>query len=89
MRIVDADRKRLRDLAGRVAEIADDPVMDSRRRRWGEHNSLRSRYPMMLVFPEGSWCELLPDSCLQCSNEQTQGLERALLKRIYGDECFQ
>lgn len=83
------DRTLLRDLARRVAEIADLPVMAERRRRWIEHNSLRSTYPMMLVFPEGSWGEILPGSALACATDQARGIEWTLRARIYGFEHFQ
>jgi hypothetical protein len=83
------DRGILRGLAKRVAEIADDPVMAERRQRWIEHNSLRSTYPMMLVFPEGAWCELLPAASLLCTDECARTVESALRRRIYGFEHFQ
>ena len=89
MASADSDRRILRDLAKRVAEIADAPVMALRRRRRIEPNSLRSTYPMMLVFPEGSWCELLPDTSLQCTDERTRAIEFELHRRIYGFEHFQ
>ncbi len=89
MNFTDSDRSILRDLAKRVAEIADDPVMATRRQEWIEHNSLRSARPMMLVFPEGSWCELLPDASLLCTGERARACERSLRRRIYGFEHFQ
>lgn len=52
MNFTNPDRNILRDLAKRVAQIADDSMMATRRQRWIEHNSLRSMYPMMLVYPE-------------------------------------
>lgn len=88
MAITNTDRRILRDLARHVADIAADPVMDSRRRMWVAHNSLRSIHPMMLVFPEGSWSELLPDSALQCTESGNRGIERELRMRIYGYEHF-
>ena len=88
MSFTDSDRSILRDLARRVTDIADDPVMVTRRQRWIEHNSLRSIYPMMLVFPGGSWCELLPDISLQCTDEHARGIEFTLRWRIYGYEHF-
>jgi len=84
-----SDRKILRDLATRLAEIADNPDMQTRRDRWIEHNSLRSTYPMMLVFPEGSWRELVPDSSLLCGDERARGIENELRIRIYGADHFQ
>lgn len=89
MSFTNLDSNILRDLAKRVAEIADDPVMATRRQRWIEHNSLRSTYPMMLVFPEGSWCELLPDVSLQCMDKRARTIESILRKRIYVFEHFQ
>jgi len=88
MKIADSDRSILRDLARRVVKIADDPVMDERRRRWNKHNSLRSTHPMMLVFPEGSWGELLPDASLRCADQSARRLEFELCRRIYGREHF-
>ncbi len=89
MKFQKSERDILRNLAKRVAEIADDPVMDRRRKMWIEHNSLRSTYPLMLIFPEGSWAELIPDSLLQSSDENVREMEHALRRRIYGYEHFQ
>lgn len=83
------DRAILRDLARRVAEIASRPEMAKRRQMWVEHNSLRSTYPMMLVFPEGAWEELLPASALACQDEGARAIEWQLRSRIYTFEHFQ
>jgi len=84
-----SDRTILRDLAKRIIEISENPVMNFRRRMWIKHNSLRSTYPMMLVYPEGSWCELLPDSSLNCTDENARAIERNLRMRVYEYEHFQ
>ncbi|MFH1904376.1 MAG: hypothetical protein ABIK53_02480 [bacterium] len=89
MSFTNSDSSILRGMARRVAEIAGDPVTAERRQRWIKHNSLRSTYPMMLVFPEGSWCELLPDASLQCMDKRAHAIELTLRKRIYGFEHFQ
>lgn len=83
-----ADRKIVSDLAKRVAEIAASPEMQDRRGRWREHNSLRSAHPMVLVFPEGSWQEILPDSSLRCEDSAVRDIECELRKRIYAHEHF-
>lgn len=83
-----SDRAILRDLAKRVADIAALDVMDERRRQWRRHNSLGSGRPMMLVFPEGSWQELLPDSTLRCADEDARRIEWQLRSRIYYHEHF-
>lgn len=83
------DRAVLRGLAREAAEIAARPEMAERRRRWAAHNSLRSKEPMMLVFPEGAWRELLPDSALACRGPQARAMEWELRRRIYTFRHFQ
>lgn len=83
-----SDRAVLRDLAKRVAEIAALPVMAERRALWKEHNSLRPVRPMILIFPEGAWCELLPWSSLVCESDRARSMEFDLRHRIYGYEHF-
>jgi hypothetical protein len=82
------DRRILRDLARRVAEIAALPAMEERRREWKRHNALRPGRPMLLVFPEGSWSELLPAECLKCEEETARRWEWELRHRIYTYEHF-
>jgi hypothetical protein len=82
------DRSILRDLARRIAEIAADPVMADRRRLWTDHNSLRSERPMMLIFPEGSWVELIPDKTLACESDRARDIEIRLRQQIYTYEHF-
>ena len=87
--ITSEDRTILRDLARRVAEIADMPIMAERRELWKKHNSLQPERPMILLFPEGSWGELLPGSALKCQDRKTRGIESNLRRRIYTYEHFQ
>ena len=84
-----ADIQILRTVASRVAEIAAMPENAERRRCWMEHNSLRSRKPMMLIFPEGAWRELLPPSVLSCQEAANRAIEWELRRRIYTWEHFQ
>jgi hypothetical protein len=58
------DGQILRELAKQVAHIASLPIMEERREMWRRHNRLEPVRPMILVFPEGSWRELLPQSVL-------------------------
>jgi len=83
------DRTIIRDLAKRVAEIADMPIMAERRELWKKHNSLLPVRPLMLMFPEGSWGELLPHSVLKCTDNGARGVEWSLRSRIYYYEHFQ
>lgn len=83
------DRLILRDLAKQAAEIAALPLMAERIAEWKRHNSLRPGRPMILVFPEGAWCEILPDSALQCEEETARRIEMQLRQwYIYAYEHF-
>ena len=84
-----SDRTILRDAAKRVAEIAELPIQAERRDLWKKHNSLQPARPMILIFPEGSWEELQPDSSLQCEDDKARGIERELRSRIYTFEQLQ
>ncbi|MDD4888492.1 MAG: hypothetical protein PHU85_01050 [Phycisphaerae bacterium] len=77
------ERTLIRDLAKRVAEVAALPVQEQRRELWRRHNRLERVRPMILVFPEGAWQELMPDAALQCRDEQMRGIERELRRRLY------
>jgi len=55
------ERSVLRSLAKQVAGIAALPIREERRELWKKHNSLKPTRPMILVFPEGAWQELLPE----------------------------
>ena len=57
--------------------------MAERRALWQRHNRLESARPMVLVFPEGAWRELLPDSALECEGVLARAMEWALRSRIY------
>jgi hypothetical protein len=61
-------------------------VMETRREMWRRHNRLERVRPMILVFPEGSWRELLPDSTLQCEDARAREIEWNLRSRIYSHE---
>ncbi len=83
------ERSLLRDLAKKVAETAARPEMKVRRAEWVEHNSLRSKKPMMLIFPEGAWEELLVASQLASQSEDARAVEYELRRRLYIFEHFQ
>ncbi|NQT51458.1 hypothetical protein HQ576_05380 [bacterium] len=86
MPVADPDRTLLRDLARRVADIAALPIMSERKALWKRHNRLDRPRAMILVFPEGSWGELLPQSALACEGEDARRIEWQLRSRIYTHE---
>lgn len=83
------DRIILRDLAKKVAAIAALPETAARRQLWKQHNQLEPVRPLLLVFPEGAWEELLPAASLQCREESARWMERDLRQRLYACEHFQ
>ena len=53
---------------------------------WRRHNSLQRVRPMILVFPEGSWRELLPEAGMLCEGQEARQIEWRLRNRIYHHE---
>ena len=83
-----ADRTILRDLAKRVAEIAAAPVQQERIRLWKKHNALQPCRPMILIFPEGSWRELVPEEILRCEDPDARRTEAQLRRTLHQHEHF-
>lgn len=73
----------LRELAREVAEIAALPIQAERINLWKRHNALAPVRPMILVFPEGSWVELLPESALSCQDPVARRMELELRRRLF------
>ncbi|MBM3242407.1 hypothetical protein FJZ31_39615 [Candidatus Poribacteria bacterium] len=86
MPISQKERNLLRDLATQVTEIASLPIMAERKEMWKCHNRLERVRPMILVFPEGSWRELFPNSELKCEDGRARGIEWNLRSRLYYHE---
>lgn len=78
----------IRDLAKQAAEIAAQPLQAARIGLWKRHNALQPCRPMILVFPEGSWRELLPETALRCTDPDARNIERNLRMRLYQHEHF-
>ena len=76
------DRHILHELARRVAEIAALPIQQERIRLWKALNALKPERPLVAVYPERSWSEILPGSVLQCEHSHARDLENDLRMRI-------
>jgi len=79
----------LRALAHQLAEAAALPIQAQRRDQWKLHNALKSTRPMILVFPEGSWEELLTAKDLSCEGDEARYIEWQLRSRLYSHDHFQ
>lgn len=86
MKISENDRQILLELAHSVAEIGNLPVQKERADLWTRHNDLHPVRPMVLIFPEGAWREMLPDSALKTTSPKARELEQNLRRRIYYHE---
>jgi hypothetical protein len=86
MSMTSKEKVYLRELARRLAEIAHLPVMAERRAMWKRHNRLERVRPMVLVFAEGGWSELLPEDALCCEDETARAMEWRLRQQIYWHE---
>jgi hypothetical protein len=84
-----SERDHLRALGRRLAQIGNEPEQQTKADMWRRHNDLERVRPMVLVFPEGSWCELLPEGTLRCTNEFWRHHEWNLVSRIYHAEQLQ
>lgn len=78
-----ADIRILRDLARRVREIAEDPPMAERRRRWHRLHALQHESPMILAETGGVLGELIPQAEYQCAEQWARGLERGFRVTLF------
>jgi hypothetical protein len=81
----------LRCLGRRKAEILATDTVAQRVRLWKKHHALQGERPMLLVFPEGSWAELIAaDPALQCrcADPVLRWIEQELRIEIYAFDHF-
>ena len=70
------DRKVIRDLARRIAEIAELPIQAERTRLWKALNILKPERPMIVHNALGRGeLEICPESSLRCKDENLRKLE--------------
>ena len=73
----------LRELARQVAEIAALPIQAERIELWKSVNRLKPTRPLVAIYPERAWQELVPRSCLQCEDPMLQRWEMFFRQTIY------
>lgn len=81
-----AEREKLRALARRVADIAAEPRQAEKRALWLRHNRLEPVRPMVLVFPEDSWAEIIGEDQLKLTHPFWRQWEWHLKHLIYRRE---
>lgn len=80
------ERECLRILARKVAKIADDPRQGKKRDLWYRHNRLEKVRPLILVFPEDSWIEIISENELRVKDPYWRQWEWYLKHLIYRDQ---
>ena len=83
------DRNILRELAGRVGEIAALPVQDEKRRLWRALNGLKPERPMVAI-DQVCWTEMDIDGklALHCEDRECRSYEQTLRRILFQWEYF-
>jgi hypothetical protein len=76
----------IRELAKRLAELANQPIMEERRKLWYAHNDLKTDQPVIDCSPEGAWREAIPPETLVCEDEILREIEWTLRARVFRAE---
>ena len=78
------DKDIIQSLAKQIAEIANLPVHQKRKREWMDHNSLNPQRPMFMV-DQICWNEVNFDDelTLRCEDEFSRATEKSLRRRLY------
>ncbi len=87
---INSDRERsvLRALAAQVLEAAGSSENNAKREEWIRHNGLKEGRPMLLIFPENSWEELVPEPELECRDPFLRQIEWDLRRKVYHKKHF-
>ena len=82
------ERSYLRSLARRVAEVAAKSEQEEKRANWYRHNALGKGRPLVLLFPENAWEEILPEKLMRVQDPFWKNQEWYLRHLIYRDAHF-
>jgi|GEM_PF-1596794 len=83
MAITEKDKRIIQDLAKRLFELAELPGEKKKAEMWYAHNSLKRVRPMILIFPEGAWRELITEKDLLTEDPFCWEQEHLLRTRLY------
>lgn len=82
------EKNLIRELARKLKDISEEPIMAQRKKDWTEHNDLKSTKPLLIVSPEGAWRQVIPADSLKCEDEVAREMEWKLRARIFRAEGF-
>jgi hypothetical protein len=79
-------RRVLRELAYCVSEIASRPIQQERIGLWKAMNALHPIRPLVAIYPERAWSELVSESELVCEDTLLRTWELSLRQTIFHSE---
>lgn len=84
-----SDKKILRDLAVRTAEIAALPIQEEKRRLWRKLNALQPERPMVMI-DQVCWNEMNinDELTLRCEDRECRKYEQTLRRQLYQWDHF-
>ena len=82
------ERQVIRDLAKKLADLANQPIMEERRKLWYAHNDLKTDQPVIDCSPEGAWRHNVPADTLVCEDPLLREIEWTLRARIFRAEVI-
>ena len=82
------ERQVIRDLAKKLADLANQPIMEERRKLWYAHNDLKTDQPVIDCSPEGAWRHNVPADTLICEDPLLREIEWTLRARIFRAEVI-
>lgn len=80
--ISDEDKAILRETAKKVAEYANRPIEEEKKKLWYAHNDLKPVRPLIFCDPENGWYEIVTAKDLKCKGNLAKIFEFALRKEI-------
>lgn len=83
MTISSKEREIIRELAKQVKDAAQRPEMKKREELWYAHNELKTTDPVIAVFPEMSWREIITPESLQCECDEAREMEWFLRAKLF------
>ncbi len=81
--ITSKEREIIRELAKQVKDASQRPEMKTREELWYNHNELKTTDPVIAVFPEMSWREIITPESLQCECDEAREMEWFLRAKLF------
>ena len=81
--ITSKEREIIRELAKQVKDASQRPEMKTREELWYNHNELKTTDPVVAVFPEMSWREIITPESLQCECDEAREMEWFLRAKLF------